>query len=184
MVERRNFLASAAAAMTAGALPGAASAASGTVLAGFTLARLEGGAMPLSEFQGRLVLVVNTASFCGYTQQYAGLQRLHDRYEARGLTVLGVPSNDFNQEAADNRRIREFCDGMFGISFPMAALSHVRGAQALPLFQWLAREAGGPPRWNFHKYLVARDGGRVRAFSTQVEPNAPEMLRAIEAGLG
>ena len=175
MVERRVFLAAAAAVLSA--------PAQAAGLTGFTLARLEGGPMPLSEFAGRLVLVVNTASFCGYTQQYQGLQRLHDRFEARGLTVLGVPSNDFNQESTDNRRIREFCDGMFGISFPMAALSHVRGAQALPLYQWLAAQAGGPPRWNFHKYLVARDGLRVRAFATGVEPGAPELLRAVEAGL-
>lgn len=172
MVERRALLAAAA------ALPAQAAG-----LTGFTLARLEGGAMPLTEFAGRAVLVVNTASFCGYTPQYEGLQRLHDRYQARGLTVLGVPSNDFQQESASNAAIREFCDGMFGITFPMAALSHVRGAQALPLYQWLAREAGGPPRWNFHKYLVARDGQHVRAFATQIEPEAPELRRAVEAAL-
>ena len=173
MVDRRALL------MAAAALPAHAAG-----LTGYTLTRLEGGAMPLSEFAGRAVLVVNTASFCGYTPQYTGLQRLHDRYESRGLTVLGVPSNDFQQESTNNQAIREFCDGMFGITFPMATLSHVRGPQALPLYQWLAREAGGPPRWNFHKYLVARDGTRVRAFATQVEPDSREMLRAVEAALG
>ena len=152
-------------------------------LADFTLARLEGGPLPLGEFAGRALLIVNTASFCGYTRQYAGLQRLHDRFEARGLTVLGVPSNDFQQESTSNQAIREFCDGMFGITFPMAALSHVRGPQALPLYQWLALEAGGPPRWNFHKYLVTRDGLRARGFATQVEPGSREMLRAVEAVL-
>lgn len=152
-------------------------------LTGFTLTRLEGGEMPLSEFTGRVVLVVNTASFCGYTPQYSALQALHDRHEARGLTVLGVPSNDFNQESSDNRRIREFCDGVFGITFPMAGLTTVRGPRAVPLYQWLAAQAGGPPRWNFHKYLVARDGMRVTAFPTQVEPRAPQLVRAIEAAL-
>jgi glutathione peroxidase len=175
MVDRRAFLGIGAVLMA-----GQAAAAG---LTGFSLTRLEGGAMPLSEFAGRVVLVVNTASFCGYTHQYSALQALHDRYEARGLTVLGVPSNDFNQESTDNRRIREFCDGMFGITFPMAGLSPVRGARAVPLYQWLAAQAGGPPRWNFHKYLVARDGLRVTAFSTQVEPRAPQLLRAIEAAL-
>ena len=174
MVERRVILAGLAA-----AAPAQASA-----LGDFTLPRLEGGPLPLREFAGRVVLVVNTASFCGYTPQYTGLQRLHDRFEARGLTVLGVPSNDFQQESTSNQAIREFCDGMFGITFPMAALSHVRGPRAVPLYQWLALAAGGPPRWNFHKYLVARDGVQVRAFSTHVEPGSVQMLRAVEAALG
>ena len=175
MVERRLLLAGAAALM---AEPVAAAS-----LGDFSLTRLEGGTLPLAEFAGRVVLVVNTASFCGYTHQYAALQALHDRHEARGLVVLGVPSNDFNQETADNQRIRAFCDGMFGITFPMAGLSVVRGGRAVPLYQWLAAQAGGPPRWNFHKYLVARDGVRVSAFATQVEPQAPQLLRAIEAAL-
>ena len=172
MVDRRALL------MAAAAIPAQAAG-----LTSYSLTRLEGGPMPMGEFAGRVVLVVNTASFCGYTPQYTGLQRLHDRYETRGLTVLGIPSNDFQQESTSNAAIREFCDGMFGITFPMAGLSHVRGPQALPLYQWLAREAGGPPRWNFHKYLVARDGAHVRAFATQVEPDARELLRAVEAAL-
>ena len=149
----------------------------------FTLDSLEGPPMPLAQWRGRVLLVVNTASFCGFTRQYADLQRLHDRFEARGLTVLGVPSNDFNQESADNATIREFCDAQFGIEFPMAALSHVRGDQAVPLFRWLAAAGGGEPRWNFHKYLVARDGRTVRGFATRVEPESPEMQGAIEAAL-
>jgi glutathione peroxidase len=150
---------------------------------GFRLPSLEGDELDLGAWRGRVLLVVNTASFCGYTPQYAALQRLHDRFAARGLTVLGVPSNDFNQESADNRQIREFCDGQFGIAFPMAALSHVRGSQAIPLFRFLAARGGGEPRWNFHKYLVSRDGRRVRGFATRVEPESIEMLRAIETAL-
>lgn len=150
---------------------------------GFRLPSLEGGELNLATWRGQVLLVVNTASFCGYTPQYAALQRLHDRFQARGLTVLGVPSNDFNQESADNRQIREFCDAQFGIEFPMAALSHVRGPQAVPLFRWLAARGGGEPRWNFHKYLVARDGRTVRGFATGVEPDGAEMLRAIETAL-
>lgn len=150
---------------------------------GFTLTRLEGGAMPLAEFRGRALLVVNTASLCGFTPQYEGLQRLADRFEARGLTVLGVPSNDFNQEHADARRVREFCDTMFGITFPMAGLTTVRGPRADPFFTWLAARGGGAPAWNFHKYLVARDGLRVQGFPTRVAPEAPALLRAVEAEL-
>jgi glutathione peroxidase len=149
----------------------------------FRIPSLEGGEHDLAVWRGRVLLVVNTASFCGYTPQYAALQRLHDRFEARGLTVLGVPSNDFNQESADNRQIREFCDAQFGIEFPMAALAHVRGRQAIPLFRWLAAQGGGEPRWNFHKYLVARDGRTVRGFATGVEPGSTEMVQAIEASL-
>ena len=106
-----------------------------------------------------------------------------DGRPGESLTVLGVPSNDFNQESADNATIREFCDAQFGIEFPMAALSHVRGDQAIPLFRWLAAAGGGEPRWNFHKYLVGRDGRTVRGFATRVEPESPEMQGAIEAAL-
>ncbi len=149
----------------------------------FTLEALEGGTLDLAAFRGRALMVVNTASFCGFTPQYAALQRLHDRFEARGFAVLGVPSNDFRQESTDNARIRQFCDTMFGITFPMAALTRVRGEGAHPLFAWLARSAGGPPRWNFHKFLVARDGRSVRAFPTATEPEAPVLVRALEAAL-
>ena len=150
----------------------------------FRVPSLEGGELDLAAWRGRVLLVVNTASFCGFTRQYADLQRLHDRFQARGLTVLGVPSNDFNQESADNATIREFRDAQFGIEFPMAALSHVRGDQAIPLFRWLAAEGGGEPRWNFHKYLVGRDGRTVQGFATRVEPESPEMIGAVEAALG
>lgn len=150
----------------------------------FRVPSLEGGEHDLAAWRGRVLLVVNTASFCGFTPQYAALQRLQDRFAAQGLTVLGVPSNDFNQESADNRQIREFCDAQFGITFPMAALSHVKGAEAIPLFRWLAAEGGGEPRWNFHKYLVARDGRTVRGFATPVEPEGPEMVQAVETALG
>lgn len=149
---------------------------------GFTFEAIEGGPLPLTRFRGRVMLVANTASFCGYTPQYAALQRLHERYEARGLTVIGVPSTDFNQESTEARQVREFCDTMFGITFPITAISHVRGEAAHPFFAWAAREAG-PVRWNFHKYLVSRDGRRVQGFSTQTTPDSPPMIRAIEAAL-
>lgn len=150
---------------------------------GFTLTRLEGGALPLAEFRGRALLVVNTASMCGFTPQYEGLQRLADRFEAQGLTVLGVPSNDFNQEHTDARRVREFCDTMFGITFPMAGLTRVRGAGADPFFAWLAARGGGAPAWNFHKYLVGRDGQRVQGFASRVAPESPVLLGAVQAAL-
>lgn len=148
----------------------------------FGFAAIEGGPLPLAQFRGRVLLVVNTASFCGFTPQYAALQRLHERYEPRGLTVIGVPSNDFNQESTDARKVRDFCDAMFGITFPITAVSPVRGEGAHSFFAWAAREAG-PVRWNFHKYLVSRDGRRVQGFSTQTAPDATLILRALEAAL-
>lgn len=148
----------------------------------FSFTALEGGALPLEPLRGRALLVVNTASFCGFTPQYAALQRLYDRNETRGLTVIGVPSQDFAQESGDARKVREFCDTMFGITFPMTAISTVRGERAHPFFKWAAQQAG-PVRWNFHKYLVARDGQRVTGFSTQTTPDSPALTRAIEAAL-
>lgn len=174
MVDRRTLLG--ALAMSTPAMAQSANAFD------FSFQAIEGGPLPLAQFRGRVLLVANTASFCGYTPQYAALQRLHDRYEARGLTVVGVPSNDFNQESTDAHAIREFCDGMFGITFPITALNHVKGAQAHPFFAWAAREAG-PVNWNFHKYLVGRDGRHVTGFSTQTEPDSPAVIRAVEAAL-
>lgn len=171
-----------AALVTAAGLLARPAAATSRMAFDFSFEALEGGPLPLSDFQGRVLMVVNTASFCGFTPQYAALQRLHDRFAVRGLTVVGVPSDDFGQEGGDARRVREFCDTMFGITFPMATLTPVRGAGAHPFFQWAAREAG-PVRWNFHKYLVARDGRRVTGFATHVPPDAPAVLRALEAKL-
>lgn len=149
---------------------------------GFRFRAIEGGELPLSRFRGRPMLVVNTASFCGYTPQYAGLQRLHERFGPRGLVVIGVPSQEFRQESADEAAIRAFCDTQFGIEFPLTGLERVRGRDAHPFFAWAAAQAG-PVRWNFHKYLVSPDGRRVQSFATNVEPEAPALLRAIEAAL-
>jgi glutathione peroxidase len=145
----------------------------------FRFAAIEGGEIDLSAWQGRPLLVVNTASFCGFAPQFAALQRLHEAYAPRGLLLLGVPSNDFNQEAADNAAVKAFCDAEFGVDFPMAAISHVKGPDAHPFFAW-----AGAPRWNFFKYLVGRDGRLLQTWPSQVEPGSPELTRAIEAALG
>lgn len=149
----------------------------------FSLEAIEGGPLDLGSFRGRPMLVVNTASFCGYTPQYTGLQRLHETYGPRGLVVLGVPSNDFNQESADAGTIKRFCEANYSVEFPMTTPAHVRGAQANPLFAFLAAQGGGPPRWNFHKYLVARDGRAIRGFPTATGPESPALIQAIEAAL-
>jgi glutathione peroxidase len=140
----------------------------------------------LCRFAGRVLLVVNTASQCGYTPQYRGLEALHARFEPRGLTVLGFPSNDFGgQEPGDHREIAAFCENQFGVRFPMFAKTVVRaGAGQHPLFAALAAAGGGPPRWNFHKYLVARDGRAVRGWASDVAPQDPALIRELERLLG
>lgn len=139
----------------------------------------------LCEFSGKVLLVVNTASECGFTPQYEGLESLHRAYRDRGLVVLGFPSNDFGgQEPGSNREIAAFCINQYAIDFPMFAKSSVRGAQANPLFADLARVTGSPPRWNFHKYLVGRDGREVLAFDTRVAPDDPTLVATIERLLG
>ena len=149
----------------------------------FRFAALEGGEHDLAAWRGRVLLVVNTASFCGFTGQYAALQRLFEAQEAAGLVVLGVPSNDFNQESQDGRKIREFCDAQFGITFPMAALSRVRGPEAHPFYRWAASRAGGEPRWNFHKYLIGRDGKVIDQYNSMIGPESKTLVSAIDKAL-
>ena len=148
---------------------------------------IEGGKLPLGKWQGKVLLVVNTASFCGYTRQYEGLQTLWQRYEKRGLVVVGVPSNDFGaQEPKSEAEIASFCQGAFGVTFPLTAKEAVAGPQAHPFYRW-AREVLGPgqaPRWNFHKYLVGRDGKLIAGYGAGVEPLSPTLIKAIEAALG
>ncbi len=163
----------------------AAGAQSGNASA-FTFEAIDGKPMPLSVFEGRVLLIVNTASFCGYTKQYEGLQALHEKYEAHGLVVIGVPSNDFGgQEPKAEAEIEGFCKGAFGVTFPLTAKQVVQGSGAHPFYTGARQTLGdaGRPRWNFHKYLVGADGQLVSAFSTQTEPTAPRLISAIEAAL-
>jgi glutathione peroxidase len=151
---------------------------------GFTA--IDGKPMPLAAFKGKALLVVNTASFCGYTNQYAGLQALSDTYEARGLVVIGVPSNDFGgQEPKAEAEIATFCQGAFGVTFPLTDKQPVKGADAHPFYKWAATTLGAnaAPKWNFHKYLVGRDGRLLSAFATSVAPQDPKVTAAIEAAL-
>jgi glutathione peroxidase len=149
----------------------------------FALEAIDQGPLKLADWRGRALLVVNTASKCGFTGQYAGLQRLHETYKDRGFTVIGVPSNDFGgQEPGSETEIQEFCRSHFKIGFPMAAKTRVAGRDAHPFYRWALREAGraARPRWNFHKYLVAPDGRLAGWFSTVTGPTSPRVIRAIE----
>jgi glutathione peroxidase len=176
MIDRRTLIAAAA------ALPGAAVAQSGTTAHAFSFEKIDGGTINLRDFAGRPMLIVNTASRCGFTKQYAGLQDLWSRYRQRGLVVLGVPANDFaGQEPGTNEEILGFCSGTFGVSFPLAAKSAVVGGSAHPFYRWAANERpGDTPRWNFHKYLIGRDGRIAAVFPTSVEPTDPRVIRAVE----
>jgi glutathione peroxidase len=135
----------------------------------------------LCEYAGKVVLVVNTASQCGYTPQYEGLEALYRKYRSRGLVVLGFPSNDFGgQEPGSNKEIASFCVNQYAVDFPMFAKTSVKGKEVNPLYAELAKASGKAPQWNFHKYLISRDGRQVASFDTRVEPSDPKLLAAIE----
>ena len=134
----------------------------------------------LCQHAGKVVLAVNTASACGYTPQYEGLQKLHERYASRGLVIMGFPSADFRQEPKDNKGIAEQCFDVYGVRFPMFAKSGVVGQTANPFFAALARETGEAPKWNFHKYLIDRQGRAVAAFPSAVDPLDRRLTGRIE----
>lgn len=137
----------------------------------------------LCQYSGKVLVIVNTASFCGFTSQYAGLEALHAKYRDRGLVVLGFPSNDFSQETGSNREIADFCENTFGVKFPMFAKSGVTGKTANPLYRQLAERSGSAPRWNFHKYVVSRDGRDISSFGSNVAPDSPSFMKDIEKKL-
>lgn len=134
-------------------------------------------------YAGKPLVVVNTASFCGYTPQFKGLEAVYQRYRDQGLEILGVPSNDFRQEAEDQEAIADVCYVNYGVTFAMTEPQIITGAQAHPFYRELTEQAGQAPGWNFHKYLIDRQGRVVGSFSSQVAPDDPEFIRAIEAAL-
>ena len=149
----------------------------------YDLEMLAGETLPLRRFEGKPILLINTASKCGFTPQYEGLQALWSHYQSRGLMVIGMPCNDFgNQEPGSAKDIEAFCSANYGVSFPMSAKLHVRGPQAHPLFDWLARQGGvlSRPRWNFYKYLIDRDGSLRTWFSSVTKPMSGRMRTAID----
>lgn len=149
----------------------------------FQFKTIDGAPLPLSGFRGKALLVVNVASQCGLTPQYAGLEALWKARRAQGLVVLGVPCNDFGaQEPGSEDEIKTFCETRFAVDFPMTAKEHVLGAAAHPLYKWVAEQLGegAAPKWNFHKYLFARDGRLAGTFGSRMEPGAPEIAQAID----
>lgn len=152
----------------------------------FEFTAIDGGKLPMKNFAGKAVLLVNVASACGFTPQYGGLQKLHEQYGPKGLIVLGVPCNDFGaQEPGSEKEIKSFCETSFGASFPMTAKEHVIGGKAHPLYKWIGKELGEDqlPRWNFHKYLIDKNGELLGAYPSKVAPQSPELVKAIEGAL-
>lgn len=153
----------------------------------FDAARIDGAPQPLAEFTGRVLLIVNTASACGFTPQFAGLEALHERYAPQGLVVLGFPCNQFGQQdPGSNGEIAGFCQRHYGVQFPMMAKIDVNGGEAHPLYRWLTAEAPGvlgtkAIKWNFTKFLIGRDGRVIRRYAPTDKPEA--LVRDIEAAL-
>jgi glutathione peroxidase len=184
MIDRRHLLT-----LGAGALLGltprlaqATTMSSRVTAYAFTFKALDGSAILLSSYAGHPILVVNTASLCGYTPQYTGLQELWTRYRDKGLIVLGVPSNDFGgQEPGGASDIGKTAHDEYHVTFPLTEKAVVKGADAHPFYKWAAQERPlEGPRWNFHKYLIGRDGHLKAAFATAVEPTDPRVIAAIE----
>ena len=137
----------------------------------------------LCQYAGQVVLVVNTASFCGFTPQYKGLEELYARYKDKGLVVLGFPSNDFSQEPGNNQKIADFCENTYGVKFPMFSKTAVRGEDASPLFKQLTQLTDTAPKWNFYKYLISRDGKQVKSFNSTTDPLNAKFLAEVDKQL-
>lgn len=153
----------------------------------FAFTKLTGEPLPLKEFQGQAILVVNTASECGYTPQYDELEKLWQANRDKGLVVLGVPCNQFGgQEPGSEAEIGAFCAKNFGVTFPLTAKNDVKGKTAHPFYKWAGEQAGllGKPKWNFHKYLIGCDGRFAGWFSSQTKPTGPKIKKALEQVLG
>jgi len=150
----------------------------------FTMNNIDGQATPLASMKGKAVLVVNVASQCGYTPQYAGLQALYEKYKAQGLVIIGVPANNFGgQEPGTNEDIKQFCSRKYSVTFPIMAKVSVKGEDKTPLYQYLTSTTGGEVKWNFTKFLVGKDGKPVQRFESGVSPDSPELAAAIEKAL-
>ena len=152
----------------------------------FEFKSIDGKILKLSEYKNKVILVVNTASRCGFTPQYTALQNLWDHYKTRGLVVIGVPSGDFgNQELASNEKIKNFCEVNFNINFPMTERSHVKGAKAHPFYKWANKKVGftATPRWNFHKFLIGPKGQVMDWFASTTKPSSQKIKSKIEEQL-
>ena len=151
----------------------------------FSIESISGGDISLSDYKNKVVLLVNTASQCGFTPQYAGLQKIYDRYKDDGFVVLGVPSDDFNQELSSDDDVKKFCEIRYGVNFPLTSIQKIKGDGAHPLYKWISGNTSviGQPRWNFHKYLISKDGQVINWFSSMTSPTSDGLLKQVEQAL-
>jgi len=150
----------------------------------FTLNSIDGQSAPLAAYKGKVLLLVNVASKCGFTPQYKGLEAVYEKYKDQGLVVIGFPANNFMaQEPGTNEEIKTFCSRTYNVSFPMYSKISVKGDDKAPLYQFLTEQKGGDIKWNFTKFLVGRDGTIVARFEPKVTPDSPEVIAAIEKAL-
>ncbi|NAZ36675.1 glutathione peroxidase [Rubellimicrobium sp. CFH 75288] len=163
--------------------PAAPARAERSILAEFRFGSIDGGEMGFADWAGRPVLLANTASLCGYTWQYAQLQALFDAYGPRGLVVVAIPSNSFNQELGSDREVRDFCQLNYGLDLPITTVTPVRGPDAHPFYAWLREETGFVPRWNFNKVLIGRDGSVLGTWGSAERPTGRAITAAVEAAL-
>ena len=146
----------------------------------FSFNSIDGDSLQLRDYKGKAILVTNTASRCGFTNQYADLEDLHRGYQERGLVVIAVPSNDFNQELSSNSKVKEFCNVSFGLTVPMTEVTTIRGDQAHPFYKWLKREHNFQPKWNFYKVLLDKKGNFHSSFNSFTKPNSPSLLKVVD----
>ena len=149
----------------------------------FDMPSIDEGVLRFGDYRGKVLLVVNTASYCGYTPQYKQLEALHREMAPRGLSVIGIPSQDFGQEKGSNAEVKAFCELTYGVEFPMAGLSRVVGKAAVPFYRWVKDERDWEPRWNFYKVLIGRDGKILGTFSSDETPDSGRLRSAIEAAV-
>ena len=151
----------------------------------FSIESISGEDIVLADYKDKVVLLVNTASQCGFTPQYAGLQKIYDRYKDDGFVVLGVPSDDFNQELSNDDDVKKFCEIRYGVNFPLTSIQKIKGESAHPLYKWISGNTSviGQPRWNFHKYLISKEGQIVNWFSSMTSPTSEGLLKQVEQAL-
>ena len=151
----------------------------------FSIESISGESISLSEYKNKVVLLVNTASQCGFTPQYAGLQKIYDKYKDDGFVVLGVPSNDFNQELSSDDDVKKFCEIRYGVNFPLTSIQKIKGESAHPLYKWISGNTSviGQPRWNFHKFLIGKEGQIINWFSSMTSPTSEGLLKQVEQAL-
>ena len=151
----------------------------------FEINSITGEKISLSQFEGKVILLVNTASQCGFTPQYSGLQKIYDRYKDDDFVVLGVPSDDFNQELSDEKDVKKFCEIRYGVNFPLTSIQKIKGDDAHPLYKWISGNVSviGQPRWNFHNYLISKNGEVINWYSSMTSPTSDSLIKQIEEAL-